>query len=358
MNDTTTVPADIFADIKGKDVKVVLDLGNGIKWTIDGKDVTSVPNGQIDFDVQIGTNGIPVEIVNNVTGERYSMQISLNHDGEFGFKAVLTINLEKKNAGYYANLFYYNVKTKELEFMTYGKINEDGSVDLDFNHASDYVIVIDDKPLDGSAQTGAPVDKQKNSAKLNAKAFVAHKGTKLSLTWGKVEEADGYDIFAAQCGKELSAKAPAVTVKGQKTSVDLTKIAGKEISDKKTYKVRIKAYKLVDGKKTYIGSSLLFHAVGKQNKTYTNAKKVELSKTSVTLNQGKTKKIKAAIVKQSPKKKLLTREHGDALRYFSMDTGIATVTADGKIEAKNKGTCYVYVTALNGRKAKVKVTVK
>ena len=38
-------------------------------------------------------------MINKVTGERYSMEISLNYDGGFGFTAVLSINMEKKNAG-------------------------------------------------------------------------------------------------------------------------------------------------------------------------------------------------------------------------------------------------------------------
>lgn len=45
---------------------------------------------------------IPVEIVNNVTGECYSIQISLSHEGEFGFTAVLFINLGRENQGYAA----------------------------------------------------------------------------------------------------------------------------------------------------------------------------------------------------------------------------------------------------------------
>ena len=58
--------------------------------------------GDIDFSVQTGVNTVPVDIVNNVTGERYSIQISLAHEGEFGFTAVLSIGLGRENAGYTA----------------------------------------------------------------------------------------------------------------------------------------------------------------------------------------------------------------------------------------------------------------
>ena len=86
---------------------------------------------------------IPVEVINNVTGERYSINLTLAYDGEFGFKAVLTVNMEAKNAGLYANLFYYNGQSGELEFVCAGEIDAEGNVDLTFTHASDYTIVID-----------------------------------------------------------------------------------------------------------------------------------------------------------------------------------------------------------------------
>ena len=83
-----------------------------------------------------------------------------------------------------------------------------------------------------------------------------------------------------------------------------------------------------------------------------------VSKKSVTLKKGKSKKVKAKIVKNSNAKPLLSKEHDAALRYDSTNTKIATVSAKGKIKAKKKGTCYVYITALNGLYTRVKVTVK
>lgn len=152
MNGSTVVPADIIESIKGKDVEVVIDLGGGITWTIDGADVTGEIPSDIDFAVEVGTSTIPVDVMNIVTGEHYSIQISLAHEGAFGFTATLTVNMDEKNAGYYANLFYYNKTTRALEFMNAGKIDEDGNVKLVFNHASEYSIVIADSIMDGSDQ--------------------------------------------------------------------------------------------------------------------------------------------------------------------------------------------------------------
>jgi hypothetical protein len=152
MNGTTAVPGDIFTLIKGKNVTVIFDLGDGITWKVNGQNVTADSIGEINFGVMTNASAIPAEIINNVTGERMTMQISLAYDGEFGFTAVLSVNVDPKNAGLYANLFYYHPQNGELEFMNYGRIAEDGSVELTFTHASDYLIVIDSNPLDGSVE--------------------------------------------------------------------------------------------------------------------------------------------------------------------------------------------------------------
>ena len=154
MNGTTVVPKDVIDSIKGKDTTLVLDMGNGLSWKIFGKDITDAA-GDIDFGVTIGADAvksIPVDVINKVSGERYSMNLSLAYDGEFGFTATLTVNMEPKNSGMYANLFYYNEQTGKLEFVSAGQIDADGNVELVFTHASDYTIVVDAKIMSDNGQ--------------------------------------------------------------------------------------------------------------------------------------------------------------------------------------------------------------
>lgn len=143
MNGSTVVPGDIFDSIKGRDITITFDMGDGILWSVDGKSITTDKAGDIDFSVKTGVSAIPVDIINNVTGESYSIQISLAYEGEFGFTAVLSIGLGKENAGYTASLYYYNKNTGELEFICKDTVAQDGTVSLSFTHASDYVIAID-----------------------------------------------------------------------------------------------------------------------------------------------------------------------------------------------------------------------
>ncbi len=144
MNGTTLFPKDIAKEIAGKDIDLVLDMGGGISWTINGLGVSD-PKA-VDMSVSKNTKNIPVDVINNVSGESFTMQISLSHNGAFGFTAALNIDLGKKNNGLYANLFYYNSGIDELEFVDCSII-ENGKASIEFTHASDYAIVIDSEPL-------------------------------------------------------------------------------------------------------------------------------------------------------------------------------------------------------------------
>ena len=160
MNGTTVVPKDVIDSIKGKDTTLVLDMGNGLSWKVYGKDITGAA-GDIDFGVTVGADAgksIPVDVINNVTGERFSLNLTLAYDGELGFTATLTVNLELKNAGLYANLFYYNEQTGELEFICAGQIDADGNAELEFTHASDYTIVVDTRIMSGNGQADNKAD--------------------------------------------------------------------------------------------------------------------------------------------------------------------------------------------------------
>ena len=181
MNGTTTVPKSVLDTLKGKDVTIIFDMGNGISWTVNGKDVTGA-SSDINFGVKTNTNAIPVDIINKVAGERTSVQMSLEHNGEFGLTAALKLNLEPKNKGMYANLFYYNLKAEsgsELEFICADKIDEEGNANLIFSYASDYTIVIDKEPMQVE-KPEEPAEPEKPSTPTTTEVTAPKKGTLLT----------------------------------------------------------------------------------------------------------------------------------------------------------------------------------
>lgn len=149
MNGETEVPAEIFEEVAGKDVTVEFELEDGISWTVNGQDIpTATDFSDLDLGVYLGTKGISVDVINTVTGELGSVQITLAHDGEFGFALTLTAPLGKENAGYWANLYHYGEAGETLDFETSAQVASDGTASLRMTHASQYAIVIDDKSHD------------------------------------------------------------------------------------------------------------------------------------------------------------------------------------------------------------------
>ena len=143
MGDETKVPAEIFESLAGKDVEISFDLGD-IQWSVNGADIpTDTDFTDLDLGASLGTSGIPVNVINTITGEVGTVQITLAHNGAFGFTMTLTAPLGKENAGYWANLYHYDEDAEALNFEAAAKIDETGSVTIPFSHASQYAIVID-----------------------------------------------------------------------------------------------------------------------------------------------------------------------------------------------------------------------
>lgn len=145
MNGTTEVPKEIFEAVAGKDVDVTFELEDGVSWTVNGTDIpTDADLSDLDLGVTMDSDGIPVNVINTITGERDSVQMTLAHDGEFGFTMTLSAPLGKENAGYWANLYHYDEDAEAMSFEIAAEIDDDGNVKLPMSHASQYAIVIDD----------------------------------------------------------------------------------------------------------------------------------------------------------------------------------------------------------------------
>ena len=142
----TKLDKEVFETLAGRDVTLVLTLEGEVSWTIYGRDVPETGSfADTDMGVTMNTSTIPVDIINAITGEVSTMQLTLAHDGDFGFTLTLTAPLGAKYADLWANLYYYDGNAETLTFQTAAQIDRDGTASLKFTHASQYVIVIDDR---------------------------------------------------------------------------------------------------------------------------------------------------------------------------------------------------------------------
>lgn len=149
----TVISANILIEAKSKNVTIELDLDNGVIWTIKS-DSISDSAANVNIGVKLNTKSIPAKAVESVANGSDSMQISLAHDGNFGFQADLSIPVSKKNNGKYANLFHYNNGVCEFAGSALVK---GGKATLSFTHASDYVVVFTDEPLGEDISSAAGV---------------------------------------------------------------------------------------------------------------------------------------------------------------------------------------------------------
>lgn len=187
--------------------------------------------------------------------------------------------------------------------------------------------------------------KGSNFGLLRAKTTKLKKNS-VTVKWNKVKNADGYIVYGAKCGAKSKYKV--LKVVSRKT----TSYTHKKLKKGTYYKYNIVAFKYVNGVKVTLAASKKIHATTLGGK-YGVAKAVKLNKSKVKIKKGKTFKIKASEIKKDKK----IKKHR-AICYESSNTKIATVNSKGKIKAKKKGKCTIYVYAQNGVYKTVKVTVK
>ena len=219
------------------------------------------------------------------------------------------------------------------------------------------VKVAANKNMKISAKFVAKIPAQ-NTAGINKNIQAASTNKSLTIKWGKVAGADGYDIFMQRCYLKLDTKNPVKVVKGgSNTKAVVTKIHGTNLSKYDIVKTQVKAYKMVNGKKKYIDTSVLLHNVLNSGK-YTNVKTVTLAKKAYTMSVKQAVKLKPAYKPATASKKLLGADHGPRVFYYSTNTNVATVDANGVIRAKASGKCTIYVISISGVTVPVQVTVR
>ena len=161
MRKATVVPKEILEAIKGKDIKILLDMGT-YSWSIGGNKVTASELKDIDLEVIIGTKDIPPTIVDELAEGKPATQITLIHNGNFGFQANLTVNLGSEHSGCTGRLYYYDSAGK-LIFQNAGEIGADGNISLSFSHASEYVVIIEKELADSGNENEGESEKDDES---------------------------------------------------------------------------------------------------------------------------------------------------------------------------------------------------
>lgn len=284
----------------------------------------------------LGTTGV-------TEGETVSAPTTIQHPSDRAFK------------GWYLNDVLFDFKTIVTSNITLVAKYEDANTaapneqDVVAQIAAKYKISKDTLAITESYLEGIKNDKDvkgSSFSKLQAKAKKQTK-TSVKLEWKEVDGADGYLVFGGKCSKGNTYKL-LTTVKGK----DTTTYTHTKLKKRTAYKYIVCAYVDTGFSKVTLTASKTVHTVTNGGKT-TVAKKINVKPAKVSLKVGKSKSLIAKEVKSG--KKLISHRK---LSYESSNPTIATVSKNGKISAKKKGKCSIYVYTQNGIYKKVAVVVK
>lgn len=202
---------------------------------------------------------------------------------------------------------------------------------------------------DESRLTGNQIEKRKDLSLLLATG--RQKGSRgIRLTWRKKNGCSDYEVYWSYCdGKQNYKRLKTIGGTGKREYIH------KKLKKKRAYKYYIAAYTMKDGRKYYKSKSPSIHVAMKKEK-HTNARKIKVNKTKVVLKVNKKFQIKAKAVLENRKKKLLN--HDKKFRYYVDNREVASVSKNGRITAKKKGTCFVFVITNNGVSKQIRVTVQ
>ena len=143
MNDETTVPASVLAAIKGRNVTVKFVLDNGATFTVNGKDVTSAKN--VDIDVTYNTKSISKKLIQTAYSKNdavSSAQLSIDA-ASLGFNSDLTVKFSSKRAGYKAKIYRYNASRNSLVLVDTATVGSNGKTTFDnITKGGEFVVVL------------------------------------------------------------------------------------------------------------------------------------------------------------------------------------------------------------------------
>ena len=318
--------------------------------------VTAVANGTVTITAtsEDGKHTATATITVKIAPEKLIVTADKKTLTKIGDSLQITAKVEPDNA--YKKLIWKSSDEKVAIVDSDGKVTAVGTGTATITVTTEDGKLSETITITVKIPDESTVNETTGYGRLKARS-VTQTNNSIKLEWTRVSGADGYIIYGNYCngnGKVYKYNKITTITNGKTRTWTHTKLK------KATYyKYIVKAYKLVNGKKVITDTSVSVHATTTGGK-YGVAKAVSITKignkknvTNVTLKRGKTAQITAKEIKKDRP----IRHHRN-ICYESSNTKVATVTPDGMIQAKGKGTCTIWIYAQNGVYKAVTVTVK
>ena len=142
MNGATDVPASVFSAMKGRNVTAAFVLKNGIRWTVNGMDITAANDLSL---ASAASRNIPNSTVKTVSaGSVARTQVTIGDEADdFGLEAQVTVKLSAKRAGRQVYVYLYDEFEDTLDQVAITRITSSGYCSFPVTAAGDYLIVVE-----------------------------------------------------------------------------------------------------------------------------------------------------------------------------------------------------------------------
>ena len=119
---------------------VVFDMGK-YSWTINGNDINTDNLKDINLNVNNDLDKdwydyLYDNIKKEVVGNNSYQYFAIAHDGDFGFKATLSLTVPKDRVGKQANLYLCQLNNDGVPLIGSNSVSADGKVNFSLSHAS------------------------------------------------------------------------------------------------------------------------------------------------------------------------------------------------------------------------------
>ena len=142
---SASVGREVWRALAGRDVTLEVKSGP-VRWQIHGSALNpeSLPSS-VNLGAAVKTNAIPSNMLETLPRSQGQtvIQLSLAHNGPFGFGLNMAVDAGKENAGRQASLYYYNSTAGVMEFQSSAQVDKDGLAGFPMTHASAYAVVLD-----------------------------------------------------------------------------------------------------------------------------------------------------------------------------------------------------------------------
>ena len=137
----TILPAEALQMIMGRNINLIFDF-DGYSWAINGQNVKTSQDLNLQIDENKGM--IPSELLLKTADDNQYVELNLSHNGQFGLSADISYYIGKEYEKESATVYYYNEAEKRLEKTTDVRINDNGSINISLEHASNYAVVLNE----------------------------------------------------------------------------------------------------------------------------------------------------------------------------------------------------------------------